>query len=104
MGSHHGQADFADRQTLHQPAETLDDLTEVAREQLPSARELSGFSGFYYLINRENGKALVISLWDTEEGLRQVEANSAAVREHVEAEVGLKSPPTEIFQVTLQAS
>lgn len=96
---------FARVQTFHQPAEKLDELTKVAREQLPSAHELSGFSGFYYLIDRDNGKALVISLWETEEDLRQVEANGgASVREHVEAEVGIKSPPAEIFQVSLRAS
>jgi heme-degrading monooxygenase HmoA len=94
---------FARVQTLYQPAAKLDELTEVAREQLPSAHELPGFSGFYYLIDRDNEKALVISLWETEEDLRQLEAH-ATVREHVEAEVGIESPPAEIFYVTLQAS
>jgi heme-degrading monooxygenase HmoA len=94
---------FARVQTLHQPVEKLEELADVAREQLPSARELSGFSGFYYLIDRGNGKALVISLWETEEDLRQVEANGATVREHVEAEVGIKPPPTEVFHVSLLA-
>jgi heme-degrading monooxygenase HmoA len=95
---------FARVQTLHQPAEKLDELTEIARDQLPSAGELSGFRGFYYLVDRDNGKALVISLWETEEDLRQVEANGAAVREHVEAEVGITSPRVETFEVSLQAS
>jgi heme-degrading monooxygenase HmoA len=96
---------FARVQTLHQPAEKLDELTEIARQQLPSAQELSGFRGFYYLVDRDNGKALVISLWETEEDLRQVEANGAAsIREHVEAEAGITSPPAEIFHVSLRAS
>ncbi|MBV9916740.1 MAG: antibiotic biosynthesis monooxygenase [Solirubrobacterales bacterium] len=95
---------FARVQTLHQPVEQLDELTKAAREQLPSARELSGFSGFYYLTDRNNEKAMVISFWETEEDLRQLEANNAAVRKHVEAEVGITSPPTEIFHVSLHAS
>ncbi len=95
---------FARVQTVHQPPEKLDELTKIAREQLPAAHELPGFRDFYYLVDRDNGKALVISLWETEEDLRQVEANAAPIRERIEAEAGLKSPPSEIFEVTLQAS
>jgi len=92
---------FARVQTVHQPANKLDELTQVARKQLPAAHELQGFKGFYYLTDRRNGKALVISLWETEDDLRQVE--NYAGREHVEAETGIKSPPSEIFEVTLEA-
>jgi heme-degrading monooxygenase HmoA len=95
---------FARVQTVHQPAEKLDEMTEVARKQLPAAaRELPGFRGFYYLIDRDTPKALVISLWETEEELRQVEAN-AALRERTAAEAGIESPPSEIFEVAFQAS
>ena len=92
---------FARVQTVHQPASKLDELAEVARHQLPAAHTLQGFKGFYYLTDRENEKALVISLWQTEEDLRQLEVS--AVRQHAEAEAGMKSPPSEIFEVTLQA-
>ena len=94
---------FARVQTVHQPAEKLDEMTKVARAQLPAAHELPGFRGFYYLIDRDNGKAMVISLWETEEDLRRVEANAAS-RERTAAEAGIVSPPSEIFEVTLQAS
>lgn len=90
-------------QTLHQPAEKLDELTQVAREQLPTAHELPGFEGMLYLLDRDNAKAVVISLWETEEHLRRLEAHTA-VREHVETEVGVQSPRSEIFDVALRAS
>lgn len=95
---------FARVQTIHQPAEKLDELTKLAREQLPAAPELPGFSGFYYLVDRDNEKALVISLWETEEDLSRVEANNESMREHIKAEARLESPLAEIFEVTLQAS
>jgi heme-degrading monooxygenase HmoA len=95
---------FARVQTVHQPAEKLDELTTLAREQIPAAHELPGFRGFYYLIDRDNGKALVISIWETEENLRQLEANNASMREHIKAEARLESPLAEIFEVALQAS
>jgi heme-degrading monooxygenase HmoA len=89
---------------VHQPADRLIQLAELAREQLPGARELEGFSGFYYLIDRENGKALVLSLWENEEDVRRLEANNAAMREHVKLQARLESPAAEIFEVALQAS
>jgi heme-degrading monooxygenase HmoA len=95
---------FARLQTINQPAEKLDELTELAREQLATAPELPGFSGFYYLIDRENGKGLVISLWESEGDLRQLEANNASMREHIKAEARIESPAAEIFEVALQAS
>jgi heme-degrading monooxygenase HmoA len=93
---------FARVQTVHQPAEKLEELTKLAREQLPTAHDLAGFRGFSYLIDRDNGKALVISLWETEGDLRQLEANSASMREHVKAEARLESPAAEIFEVAIQ--
>lgn len=93
---------FARVQTVHQPAEKLDELSRIAAAQLPGAHSLPGFAGFYYLVDRDHAKALVISLWDTEENLRQLEAH-AKVRERVEAEAGIKSPPTDVFEVAVSA-
>jgi heme-degrading monooxygenase HmoA len=92
---------FARVQTVHEPAERLDALAGLAREQLAAAPELPGFQGFYYLVDRDNGKALVISLWETEADLRQLEDNNAAVREQVKAEAGLDSPVSEMFEVAV---
>jgi heme-degrading monooxygenase HmoA len=93
---------FARVQTVHQPAEKLDALAEIAARQLPDAHDLAGFKGLYYLVDRDNGKALVISLWEREEHLRQLEAH-AKVRDEVEAKAGIKSPPSEIFRVAVTA-
>jgi heme-degrading monooxygenase HmoA len=95
---------FARVQTFRHPAEKLDELARLAREQLPAAHELPGFKGFYYFIDRDNGKALVISLWETEEDLRQLEANNASMREHIKAEARIESPLAEMFEVAVHAS
>jgi heme-degrading monooxygenase HmoA len=94
---------FARVQTIHEPAEKLDALTTIARDELPGAHQFPGFRGFYYLVDRENEKAVVISLWETRKDLRQLEGH-AAPRERAEAQTGIKSPPAEIFEVVLQAS
>jgi heme-degrading monooxygenase HmoA len=94
---------FARVQTFHHPAEKLDELAKLAREQLPAAHELPGFKGFYYLVDRDNGKALVISLWETQEELRQLEATNASTREHVKAEAHIEPPVAEMFAVAVHA-
>ncbi|NNC12983.1 hypothetical protein HII28_14000 [Planctomonas sp. JC2975] len=92
---------FARVQTVHQPAEKLDALAKLAHEQLAAAPELHGFRDFYYLVDRDNGKALVISFWDTEEDVRRLEADNASVREQVKAEARLESPVSEVFEVAV---
>jgi heme-degrading monooxygenase HmoA len=92
---------FARVQSIHQPARKLGEMTMIAREQRPAAQGLPGFRGFYYLVDRANGKALVISLWETEDHVHQVEANVAA-RERTAEAAGIESPPAELFEVALQ--
>jgi len=44
---------------------------EIVRDQLlPWLRDASGFRGLIRLLDRENGKTLVISLWADEEALK----------------------------------
>lgn len=94
---------FARVQTIQQPREKLDEMTEVARSRLPAAHDLPGFAGFYYLIDREGGRALVVSLWETEEDLRRIEGDTA-YRERTATAAGIESPPSEMFEVALQVS
>lgn len=45
-------------QTLHQPADKLEAVTEAGRQQLPALRELSGFKGCYCLSSTATTKRL----------------------------------------------
>lgn len=94
---------FARVQTVRQPADKLDALAKVAGEQFAAAPELTGFKNLYYLIDRDNGKALVITLWETEADLLRLEANNEEARAHVRAEAGVEPPPSEIFEVAFAA-
>jgi len=47
---------------------------------LPDLRQYQGFEGAMVLVPREGEEVLVISLWDTEEHLRQAEATPAPHR------------------------
>ena len=94
---------FARLQNLNQPAEKLDSLVRLAREQFETNPELQGFQGLYYLVDRDNEKGLVMTLWDTEDDIRRLEANNAAAREQLKSEARLESPQSEIFEVAFRA-
>ena len=50
------------------PGRTIDEITKIMQESvIPTAKAQKGFRGAYCLGNRQTGKEITISLWDTEE-------------------------------------
>ena len=91
---------------LGDPAQ-IDQGLNYARENIvPRVKQVDGFEGVYYLVDRQSGKALTITLWESEEVLRasEEEANrlrresaesASATIENVERyEVGLSEAPS----------
>ncbi len=78
---------FARVSTFQGPPDQTAEGIRVAREQiLPAARLMEGFRGIYLLFDRESGKSLSITLWETEADMRaSEEAASRARRESAEA-------------------
>ena len=65
------------------PDQTLEGI-RVAREQiLPAARLQDGFLGIYVLYDREGGKSLAVTLWESVEAMRASE--EAALRARTES-------------------
>lgn len=49
----------------------IDDAVKFWKdEQLPKYREQDGYKGFTLLVNRDSGKALGVSFWESEDALR----------------------------------
>jgi heme-degrading monooxygenase HmoA len=53
---------------------SIDKLDDAVRfwqdEQIPKYREQPGYQGFTLLVNRQSGKALGVSFWESEDALR----------------------------------
>ena len=59
----------------------IDEGLNYARESiLPRVQQLDGFEGVYYLVDRESGKALTITLWESEEAMRASEEEADRLR------------------------
>ena len=47
---------------------------------LPKVNQIDGFEGLYYLVDRESGKALSMTLWESEQTMRASEEEANRLR------------------------
>jgi heme-degrading monooxygenase HmoA len=81
--------------------EGFDGVARFAQEQLPGIRAQPGFRGFYLLTDRDTGNLVTISLWDTQEGIRAIEAHAAQVNSEAAKSIELVPPPAKVYQVEI---
>jgi heme-degrading monooxygenase HmoA len=69
---------------------------EAAAARLPeqALQEMSGFERAYLLIDRESGNALTITLWESEDALRESEERANQLRSQVTDDLGATGAPT----------
>ena len=59
----------------------IDEGVRYAREIIvPRAQEMDGFQGVYFLVDRQSGKGLSITLWESEEVMRASEEAANQLR------------------------
>jgi heme-degrading monooxygenase HmoA len=83
-------------------ADKLAGLVKFSEERFPAAQEAPGFKGFYLLADRQTGKLVSISLWESDDDLRRFEAQGAQMRKEASSEVGIAPTPVETYEVVLQ--
>jgi heme-degrading monooxygenase HmoA len=96
---------FARVITAEAGADGFDSAIRLAREQLPGARQLPGFKGYYVLTDAGTGKFMAISLWETREQMEAIAAGAGAsgIRDEGIPATGLTSLNLETYEVALQA-
>ncbi len=72
---------FARVSTYEGPPDRMQEGISHARERiLPAVRNIAGFSGVLFLADRETGKALSITLWESEQAMRDSEEEASRLR------------------------
>jgi heme-degrading monooxygenase HmoA len=67
---------------LQGPPELMDEGLRQAREVvLPAARQIEGFQGMIALGDRQSGKTLGITFWESQEAMRASEEEASRLRE-----------------------
>jgi heme-degrading monooxygenase HmoA len=80
----------------------LDEGLRQAREQvLPSARQMDGFKGLIALGERQSGKMLGITFWESEEAMRTSEEAADRMREETSEAGGGTVAGVERYEVGL---
>jgi heme-degrading monooxygenase HmoA len=96
---------FARVITVQAPPDGFDGVIRFVQEQLPGAQAQPGFKGFYLLTDRDTGNVVTISLWDTQDDIRALEALAARVNSEAEESIGVAPPPpAKIYQVEIARS
>ena len=76
-GGKGGRSAFARMFTIEGRREQFEDFAHAGEGKvLPALRRLDGFAGLLVLANRQNGKILVVTLWESEEAMRGCEEAS----------------------------
>lgn len=67
--------------TVQTPPDSVDESLQVVREQvLPRARQIPGFKGVLSLVDRETGKGITATLWESEEAMRASDEAADSLR------------------------
>ena len=71
---------------------------------LEQLERMPGFRDAVLMIDREHGDGLAITLWDTEEALRQSEQGADALRTESASQMQASVTSVERFEIVVQAS
>jgi heme-degrading monooxygenase HmoA len=83
-------------------SEEIDAAVALAREEiLPLERAMSGFRGLILLSDKETGRLMTLSLWESEELMLQSEASARMIVRMAAQSLGGKRRSVEPFDVEL---
>jgi heme-degrading monooxygenase HmoA len=78
---------FARVETFQAASDEMDDLIGAQQKTVGLARQLHGNMGGFLLVNRETGKALSVTYWESEDDRSTAESEFAAAAHRGEVEL-----------------
>ena len=93
---------FARMTTLEGPPDQVDEGLRYVREQvLPFMQQQEGFKGFIALGDRQSGKVIGVSLWESEQAMHASEEAGDRARSDSAQAVGASVAGVERYEVGL---
>jgi heme-degrading monooxygenase HmoA len=88
--------------TLDMEPANVDQVRDrLEAEDVPEFKKLDGFKGMTLLTDRQSGKTVAITFWETEDALRQSEEAVKDARQRAAERGGGGEPQVERFEVIL---
>jgi heme-degrading monooxygenase HmoA len=83
--------------------EQVDELERIAAEWIaPSLTQMEGFRGILALASRQSGEVQLVTLWESEEALRQSEEDAYQLRDATAQAVNGEIAGVERYEVVLK--
>ena len=93
---------FARVTTIEGSAERLEEGSRFIQEQvMPALRELPGSKGALFLVDRASGKAIGITVWESEQAMAESRERANELRSQAAETAGAGQPSVEEYEVAL---
>lgn len=86
------------------PKEKLEGDIKGTAETVKKVDVLPGELGVYYLVDRESGKTMSITLWESEQAMRDSESAASKLRQKTSSASSAKIVAIERYEVVAQPS
>jgi heme-degrading monooxygenase HmoA len=95
---------FARMSTIEGKAETVEEGIRHFKENvMPGGNKMPGFKKALLMVNRQTGKSVGITFWDSEKNLRASSEAADKLRARAAEVAGMnKAPSVEIYEVVIQ--
>jgi heme-degrading monooxygenase HmoA len=94
---------FARVSTYRGAPSQLDAGARIIEQTGERVRGQAGFKGAYLLVDRQSGKCVTITLWESEQAVRESAAAANPLRDQVAQALGAAEPATvEVYEVAVQ--
>ncbi len=78
-----------------------DGIRDIEERIVPWAREMDGCKGAIALADRESGKTIGITLWESQDKMLASETQAAGIRSASAEAMGTSSPQVERYEVAI---
>jgi heme-degrading monooxygenase HmoA len=95
---------FARLTTLQGSPDRADEAVRfIEQKVVPGAKGQAGFKGGYWGLDRSTGKAIALTLWESEQAVQDSEAFGQQARDEGSRELGGRVVSVEAFEIVAQA-
>lgn len=84
------------------PIDRVDEDIRGIGEVVEKAKQMAGFRGLYYLVNRESGQTVAVTLWEDEQAMRASEEGANRIRQESAGRTAAVITAVEHYEVVAQ--
>jgi heme-degrading monooxygenase HmoA len=87
--------------TQPSPYEIEQGIRRAREKALPRMSQLEGYEGTYFFVDRQRGKAISISLWESEEAMHRSEEVARTLRDEIAGGLATNMVDVEHYEVAI---